>query len=370
MPRRSTAAEPAVSSIFPPPPRGLKGRSSELSTLSRSITERAPARVALVGSGGSGKSMLACALGHRLKPHFAGRMHWFRVGAWSFQTLSEMLALAFGTTLAYERCWPELLRVLNRSGERLIVLDNHEDDPAMCRLLQALADTPVTVVITARRCLLAGVLIYPVVAPLVSSGQSAFPRVAGLTRLLRWNPLALDIADAIVASRAASLREISAYLEAKHVSRVHVIAHEDDLPEVALLVAWAWPRLSAASRRMLGVLAHTEGDHMDVNSLTQLARAGTRSREYLQELQRFRLVQEPIRGRFTVHAVVRYAVVQRTKIDANALFEHYVSLLEREPERLLLEQTHLFAAMEHAHRTNDMHAMLRVNQLLKQLGAE
>jgi hypothetical protein len=367
---RSRVAAPAVSTIFPPRPRGLKGRTSELATLSRSITERAPARLALVGSGGSGKSLLACALGHRLEAHFEGRVHWFRVGAWSFRTLSEMLALAFGTSPSYERCWRELRRFFERGGERLVVLDNHEDDRAMSELLRALEGTPVTVIITARRCLLAGVLIYPVVAPLVSSGQSAFPRVARLTRLLRWNPLALDIADAIVASRAASVRDIGAYLEAKHVDRVHVIAHEDDLPEVALLVAWAWQRLSGASRRMLGVLAHTEGDHMDLTSLAELARATRHADRDLAELRRWRLVQEPISGRFTVHAVVRYAVVQKTEVDARALFEHYVSLLEREPDRLLLEQTHLFAALEHAHRSNDMRAMLRVNELFRKLGAD
>jgi hypothetical protein len=49
------------------------------------------------------------------------------------------------------------------------------------------------------------------------------------------------------------------------------------------------------------------------------------------------------------------------------VFEHYVSLLEHEPERLLLEQTHLFAAMDHAHRTNDLQAMLRVEELARRL---
>ena len=69
----------------------------------------------------------------------------------------------------------------------------------MARLLDELSGTPATFVITARRCLLAGVLVFPVTAPLVTSGRAAFPRVARLTRTLRWNPLALDIADSIVA---------------------------------------------------------------------------------------------------------------------------------------------------------------------------
>ncbi len=130
------------------------------------------------------------------------------------------------------------MRFFARSGPRLIVLDNHEDDRAMARLLDSFARAPVTFVITARRCLLAGVLIFPVTAPLVTAGRSAFPRVAALTRMLRWNPLALDIADGIVGSGAATVSELRAFLEQRGVQRVRAIEHEDDLPEIALLVAW------------------------------------------------------------------------------------------------------------------------------------
>jgi len=43
----------------------------------------------------------------------------------------------------------------------------------------------VTWVLTARRCLLSGVSIFPVVAPLATSAATAFPRVAALTRRLQ-----------------------------------------------------------------------------------------------------------------------------------------------------------------------------------------
>jgi hypothetical protein len=43
-------------------------------------------------------------------------------------------------------------------------------------------------------------------------------------------------------------------------------------------------------------------------------------------------------------------------------------LLERHPSRLDVEQTHLFGAMDHAHRTSDMQGMLRVERLLTRLG--
>jgi hypothetical protein len=348
--------------FFPPPPHGLRGREAELVVLERMIRKTAPARVAFVGAGGSGKSMLAAALAHRLNRRFSGGMHWFRVGAWDYRTLLEMLALRLGTTRERPGIVPALRRALDR--DCLVVLDNHEDDAAMARLLDALARTRATFLITARRCLLSGVLVYPVTAPLVISGKSAFPHVAALTRRLRWNPLALDIANAIVATRGASVQTLARFLDGEGIESVRVIDHEDDLPEVALLVKWAWSRLAPSSRRMLGVLAHLEGDHMDTESLMKLVRGTTRA---LAALVRWHLVQEAMPGRYTVHAVVRHAVKKRTRSDDDAVFEHYVGLLERHPERLVLEQTHLFAAMDHAQRLSRVDAILRVERLLAML---
>ena len=47
-----------------------------------------------------------------------------------------------------------------------------------------------------------------------------------------------------------------------------------------------------------------------------------------------------------------------------------MTLLERHPERLELEQTHLFAAMEHAYRKSDMNALLRIEALVRRLNSE
>lgn len=294
-------------------------------------------------------------------------MHWFRVGSWDFHTLVEMLALGFGTSRTRARLVPGVRRFLKAAGQRLIVLDNHEDDAAMSRLLETFADTPTTFVITARRCLLGGVLIYPVAAPLVTSGGSAFPRVARLTRALRWNPLALDIANAIVRSGAAPITELQRFLSQKRVERVCVIDHEDDLPEVAALVEWAWKRLSRASRQLLGVLSHVEGDHMDLASLAELAQLRRGVDRALAPLTEWHLVQEPLSARYAVHAVVRHAVARRTQLDPARVFEHYVALLEQHPERLLFEQTHLFSAMDHAQRSCQLSAILRVDRLMNRL---
>jgi hypothetical protein len=360
--------KPSRHSIFPPRPRDMKGRRAEVATLARTIVATRPTRIALVGSGGSGKSMLAAALGHRLRTAFGGRVDWFRSGAWGFHTLSEMLALRFVTGRGDGRV-ERLQQFLSRGPQRLIVLDNHENDSAAAQLFEVFSDCKATFVITARRCLLSGVLIFPVTAPQVTSGESAFPRVAALTRLLRWNPLALDIADGIVASRAASTKALGEFLRDAGVTRVRALEHEDDLPEVALLVDWAWPRLSVAARRTLGVLAHVDGDHVDAVSLAKLARVA-RLAPALAELERWHLVQQPVRERYALHAVVRHAVARRTKPHDDRVYSHYVTLLERHPERLELEQSNLFAAMEHAYQKSDMNALLRIEALVRRLNSE
>jgi hypothetical protein len=363
----ATKRAPLSLAGFPPrpPPRSLRARGHELATLERAVRGGEQRRFALVGAGGSGKSTLACALGHRVKDAFAGGIHWFRVGAWDTFTLAGMLALRFGVRLRGPRKLARLRAHLVRRQPTLIVLDNHEDDRAVAALLDALRDAPVTWVVTARRCLLAGVSIYPVVPPLITLGGSPFPAVASLTRLLRWNPVALDLADAIVATGAIDARALGSWLVREGVDRVRVIDHEDDLPEVGLLVAWSFAKLSAGARRMLGVLAHTDGDHVDAASLAALARV--RGPASLAALRRYRLVQEPLAGRFALHATVRHALARRTHADQGAIAEHYVSLLERHPERLELEQTHLFAAMDHASGTGDLATALRLERLVAAL---
>lgn len=309
--------------------------------------------------------MLAAALGHRMRRFFGGRLHWFRIGAWDPSTLFEMLALHFGTTRDRKKMAPALRRFLRDGPPRLVVLDNHEIDAATARVLDELQGTKATFVITARRCLLAGVLIYPVTPPLVTTGRSAFPAVAALTRALRWNPLALDIANALVASRVIGVDALGRELAQGGLGNVHVIEHEDDLPEVGLLVRFAWKRLSAASRRVLSVLAHLDGDNADTTSLGTLAR--TDGDAALALPRRWHLVQEPLEGRFALHAVVRHAIRKWTSFSAARIAKHYVALLEREPGRMFLEQTHLFGAMDHAHREGDLAAMLRIEELLRTL---
>ncbi len=366
MPRSRSKGRP-TKPFFPPRPRGLVGRGAELTALSARLAAGID-RIALVGAGGSGKSMLACALGHRVRSRYPGGVHWFRVGAWDASTLLEMLARRLGIRMGGDLDRGEHVRqALLSRPPLLLVLDNHESDRALAKLLNRLQGTPATFVITARRCLLSGVEIYPIIAPLVSSSRSAFPRVASLTRLLRWHPLALDIADRLVATGAIAVSALRRYLVDSGVEAISVMSHEDDIAEVRLLIDWAWPRLSPSARAMLAALAHCEGDDIDAESLAALSRVRSAPGAAIEALARWHLVQEPLAGRYALHAVVRHMVLGRTRFSPQRHFEHYVRLLERHPERTNLEQTHLFAAMDHANRNSDLPGALRLERLLARL---
>jgi hypothetical protein len=247
-------------------------------------------------------------------------------------------------------------------------LDNHESDRAMARLLAALDGLPVSWLLTARRCLLSGVSVYPVVAPLVTAGSSPFPAVAALTAILRWNPLALDISNALVQSGAVTVADLRAWLVSHDIGQVTVMLHEDDILEIRLLVDWVWTRLSKVERRVLAVLAHLQGDHAGRTSLAALAGAGKKIGNVLGRLDRWHLVQQPLPGRFTLHATIKEAVIRRTSFDQRRAVNHFVRLLERQSDELDLEQTHLFAAMDHAHTTSDLPLTLRLEKLLGKIG--
>jgi hypothetical protein len=361
-------AQPGRSSRFSlplPSPIRLKGRRTELATLTAAVTTGRVSRLALVGGGGSGKSVIAAALAHQLRQRYPGGVAWLRVGGWDHRTLLQMLALQL--SVPREPLVDSVRRGLMARGPMLVVLDNHENDKAMARFLDALDGVPVTWLLTARRCLLSGVSIFPVIAPLVQARRNAFPAVAALTSPLRWNPLALDIADALVGAGACTVDELGAWLAAEGISRVRVMAHEDDVVEVQLLVEWAWRRLPRPAQRMLIVLDHCLGDHMDARALATLADAGRAGPAALAWLRRWRLIQEPLPDRFALHAVVRYALSSKGTVSEARYFDYYVRLLERHPDRFSIEQSHVFAAMDHAQAASSLEKILRIEALI---GAE
>ncbi len=330
--------------------------------LARVVREQHPLSLALIGSGGSGKTTLAAALGHACRPTFAGRLLWLRIGAWSASVLTELFGLKLGL-VGDRRAVTRGIRSALGEAPTLVVLDNHENDEATAELLGALHGLPVTWIITARRCLLGGVTIVPVVPPLIGVRESAFPKVARLTRLCRWNAVALDIADGLVSSGVVSAARLERRLRDRHIDRVTPVEHEDDIPEVRAVVAEAMRALDATAKRMLAVLATMGGDHMDRISLETLAATRRRPSDALATLERFRLVQTPSSDRFALHATVRYAVRRAGTFDEDRIARHYLSLLENQPERIVDEETQLFALMDWAQARSNLDDILRVRTI-------
>ena len=138
-------------------------------------------------------------------------------------SICAMMALRFGARSTGRDVLRAVREYLSGVGPTLVVLDNHEDDASTAALLDGLHDAPVSWLITARRSLLSGVTVFPVVPPLVTVGKSPFPRVSSITRLLRWNPVALDLADALVLAGDATADELGEWLRSKGILRVRPV---------------------------------------------------------------------------------------------------------------------------------------------------
>ncbi len=354
---------------FPPRPVSFRGRARELATLTALVKHDHPTALALVGGGGSGKSTLAAALGHRLRKHFDGRVAWVRIGAWDPRTVLEMMAIGLGRAPG-ERPDREVRRAIGPEPA-LIVLDNHESDAATAAVLAKLRGAPVTWVLTARRCLLGGMTVFPVVPPLIERREILFPRVARITRLLRWNAVALDIADGLVASGRASVAALERALVAGGVDRIRPMAHEDDVPEVRAVVLAALATLEPAARRLLGVLASSRGDAVATDAWLAIASRGARALPggvaAISALREIRLVQEPTPGRFALHATVRAALERVLPLDPARVAHWYLAHFEGEPRRVADDPTHLFALMDWAQETGEVGAIMRVHALAEAL---
>ena len=182
--------------------------------------------------------------------------------------------------------------------------------------------------------------------------------------MLRWNPLALDIADAIVASRAASAAALARDPRRRgHAPRTrHRPRGRSARGRAARRVGWRRlprgepPHAQRCSRT-------SSGDHVDVESLARLARRPVRAGlaplvalapRAGADARSLRAPRRRAARRADAHALRSGALLRRTTSRCSSA----------SPARLQWEQTHLFAAMDWAYRAADRSRILRVEALL------
>ena len=240
----------------------------------------------------------------------------------------------------------------------------------MARLLDALAGTTGDVRASPRAAACSRACsIFPVIAPLVTSGAAAFPRVAALTRLLALEPARARHRGRASWRRArASVAELGDVPRGRGRRRACAASSTRTTCRRSRCSSNGRGRARLAARRACSaVLAHVEGDHVDARSLAKLARVRGRRRRSPRSSAGTSCRN---RCRVATRCMPSCATPSRAH-ESRARRARSSSttstLLERHPERLELEQTHLFAAMDHAYRKSDMNALLRVNALAERL---
>jgi hypothetical protein len=66
---------------------------------------------------------------------------------------------------------------------------------------------------------------------------------------------------------------------------------------------------------------------------------------------------------------VRCVLAEKGTLPAEDYFAHYMALIERHPDRFAAEQSHVFAAMDHAQSASSLAKILRVEDLLQTIAA-
>ena len=339
--------------VFPARPSPFRGRAAELRRCRGLPLGPAPAAGA-GGPGGGGKSTLAAALGHRLRARLSRRARVVPGGRWDHRTLLEMLAIRLGVPLGGFRDRARRLRALRRRLAGAATCSSSSTTTRTTARWRAFwrARRPPGRLAAHRAPL-------PALGRLGLSGGCAAghagPQPVPAGRRAHRAP-ALESARARHQQRAGRDGRRQRGRAARLAGRAAAwracasIAHEDDLPELAPARPLGVAPLAAPADALLTVLAHLRGRSHRCALAARSLRAGRRRRRRRAlASRRWHLVQQPLPGRFALHAIVRYAIEGRTRFDQRRARRPLRRLLERHPERLDLEQTHLFAAMDHAH---------------------
>lgn len=367
------------------------GRDSERARIGRLLEAPETALVTIIGPGGVGKTRLALAAGADQKEHFAHGVHFVplvglqHVGQF-IPALAELIGFSFSDQPDRPSPREQLLGYLAQR-ELLLILDNAEHLEGFHEeLLTMLQHAPgVKLLVTSRHelALQAAAVIHlhglPFPPPDTAEPLDSFPamqllldrirrrdeRVANpesvpalvkICRLVEGYPLALELAAGLVP--AESPGQIAGHI-IRSLDTLRVGYH--DFPERHLslraLFDHSWNLLSTEEQRILPQLTFFRGG-FTVESAHAVSGA---SEEILRELVGKSLLQIADTGRYSLHNVPRYFLVDRLPTDSAADAAHaayFMTLFRAAAEdlraagqvearqRLQLEEDNLHAAWQ------------------------
>jgi tetratricopeptide (TPR) repeat protein len=349
-----------VITALPRAPSIFVGRRVELRALDNALTRLSAPVVALTGTAGVGKTVLALHWAHRVAERFPDGqlfvdLHGFDPSGQIKDSVEALRELLEALDVSPERMPTQpgalaaLFRTVTAGRRMLVVLDNARDAEHVRPLLPGGAGC--CVVVTSRTDLTPMVATAEAVAVVLDLFSPAEARelllrrlggerverepaavdrlIAGCGRL----PIALSIAAARIARTGTPLSAFAAALRNVR-GRLDALDAGDDRTAVRSVLAWSYAALGASAAELLRRLSLHPGESIPLAAAASIAGwPEFDAAAQLEELTRARMLVEPAPGRFAFHDLVRaYAQEVTERVDDPAelhaarqrMLDHYL----------------------------------------------
>ncbi|TWF91248.1 DNA-binding SARP family transcriptional activator [Kitasatospora viridis] len=349
---------------------GFVGRREELDQLDQLLETAGETRTVVIsavsGMAGVGKTALAVHWAHQVAGRFPdGQLylnlrgfdptHTPTAPAEALRSLLDALDVPRQRIPAGLDAQAALYRSLLADRRMLVLLDNVRDAEQVRSLLPGTPDC--LVLITSRdrlTGLVAGVGAHPVPLDLltVAEARDLLTRRLGAQRTAA-EPDAVDeiiercarlpLALAVVSARAASQPRLPLAATAADLrrlpDRLDALTTGDPVTDVRSVFSWSYRQLSEPSARLFRLLGLHPGPDLSAGAAASLAGfTPAQVRPLLSELARLHLINEPARGRYTLHDLLRVFADEQARTEESEtdrrtvtrrMLDHYLQSAHR-----------------------------------------